>query len=329
MEFKPSTILKGFAMGIAEVIPGVSGGTIAFISGIYEDLLSSIKAFDFTFFSLLTQGKWVEAWKKVNGPFLLLLGSGMALGILLGILVVTYFLEYYPEPLWGFFFGLVLASAWMLKKEILQYNLVNIFALIVGIGIAVSISLLSPVDSSTNLFYIFLCGMIAISAFILPGVSGSFMLLLLGTYTVVIPSLKRVITDQDMASFVIVTVFALGCLVGIIGFSRVLSWLFAKYRSMTFTLLTGFLIGSLFKIWPWRNVSLVVDKTSGTSIPISNQSDWNILNHENIKILSEAHVLPSGYWMQDPKIALTIISCIIGYVTVYYIEKNSKNPNHQ
>lgn len=324
MKLNISTLLKGGAMGIAEVIPGVSGGTIAFISGIYETLLDSIKAFDAQFFKLLFKGKFAEIWDKVNGWFLLSLLSGMVVGIVFGIFAITWLLEHYPEPLWGFFFGLVMASAILISRHVTHWDLKKAIALIVGVAIAVFIATVSPTEGSTHPLYIFLAGMIAISAFILPGISGSFMLLLMGMYTLIIPSLKSIILNQDFESFYIISIFAAGCLIGITSFSRVLSWLFNHYRATTFVLLTGFLIGSLYKIWPWRNLNVIVDKATGVQTSVNSLAQLQTFDMEKMKVLSETNVLPMDYWMSSPKTIVTILSVLVGFVVVLWIEKNSQ-----
>jgi putative membrane protein len=233
-------------------------------------------------------------------------------------------LKFFPEPLWGFFFGLVIASAIMISKQIQNWNASKALSLLAGIAIALAICLISPAEGSSNPLYIFVCGMIAISAFILPGISGSFMLLLLGTYTLIIPSLKSIMVNHDMASIYIILIFGMGCIVGIATFSRVLSYLFANFKEVTLVLLTGFLIGSLYKIWPWRNISIVVDKESGVKTTIDSFEAYSLLDIEHIKILKEVNVLPSDYWMSTPKLLVTLVAVILGFLTVYLIELNSK-----
>lgn len=325
MKYNISTAFKGTAMGIAEVIPGVSGGTIAFISGIYEDLLNSIKSFDLELLKMLFQGRFKDIWDKVNGWFLLSLLSGMVIGIIFGIFAITWMMEHYPEPLWGFFFGLVMASAILIGKHTSRWDIVKVIALIAGAGIALFISIVTPAEGSTHPLYIFLAGMIAISAFILPGVSGSFMLLLMGMYTLIIPSLKKIMTDFDGQSMYVIAIFAAGCILGIAWFSRLLSWLFTHYRENTFVLLTGFLIGSLYKIWPWRNVSNIVDKKTGVASEINSIEMLKSFDPESIKILKEINVLPSDYWMSTPKLLVTLIAIIIGFSIVLYMEFKNKN----
>ena len=319
-----TTMMKGCAMGIAEVIPGVSGGTIAFISGIYERLLAAIKSFDLKLLELLMKGKFKEAWMKADGWFLLSLISGMGVGIIAGVFIIDYFLRNYPEPLWGFFFGLIIASAFFVGKQINQWNFRRILLLFAGFAVAFGITMISPAEGNTSAWYIFLSGVIAISALILPGVSGSFMLLLMGMYTLIIPSLKHFLQVRDMESLSIISVFAAGCFVGLTGFSRIMSWLFNQYKSSTFIVLAGFLIGSLNKIWPWRNVSLYLDKNSGEIISLNDISVFNTLDTKTIRVISEVNVWPHDYIMSDPKALSTIVSLMIGFFLVFWFERNSK-----
>lgn len=325
MKIHISTILKGSAMGMAEVIPGVSGGTIAFITGIYETLIDSIKSFDKDWAMLLWERKWTEAWLKINGSFLVNLLMGMAGGILLGIWAVTWLLEFYPEPLWGFFFGLILISAWVISKQVSGWTWRDYLILVLGAMVALVIVSASPSEGSAHPFYLFICGILAISALMLPGISGSFVLLLLGGYTLVIPALKSVLTQQDSESMMIVLFFSLGCLVGLVTFSRVLSWLFHSYSRPTFALLTGFLLGSLYKIWPWRNVRTVMDKNTGEVFSVSGQSDWTILDSSVIKVISESHVLPMDYWMSSPKTGWTLAAFLLGLGIVWVLERNHRS----
>ena len=319
--FNISLMLKGMAMGVAEVIPGVSGGTIAFITGIYEDLLNSIKAFGPEAFSGYKNGGFSGLWKAINGPFLLSLLSGMLIGILVAINAVTWLLEHYPEPLWGFFFGLIIASAWLIGKQIDNWDVKKGLALIIGIGIAYSITILSPSEGSTSLPYVFLSGLIAISALLLPGISGSFILLLMGMYTIIIPTLKNLSSDFSTQNVLIIGVFSMGCLIGLVGFSRVLSWLFKWYKDIALALLTGFLLGALNKIWPWRNVESVMMKDSGDVLKINDISVYNQLENDTFKLLSEANVLPDNYLMGDSYAVLTIFCIFAAVLAVVALDK--------
>ena len=251
---KLQLMLKGMAMGIAEVIPGVSGGTIAFITGIYEQLLASIKAFGPSLITDFRKGGFTQVWKSVDGNFLAVLLLGMVSGLIVGVFGVTHLLENYPEFLWAFFFGLIISSAIYIGRQVDQWGLTEIVSIAIGTAAAYYITVASPAQGNEALWFVFLCGAIAISALILPGISGSFMLLLMGMYAYIVPTVKEALSTFELESLTIVFVFGLGCLTGLMTFSRILSWTFKNYRKPTLALLTGFMLGSLNKLWPWRNV---------------------------------------------------------------------------
>ena len=236
---------KGACMGAADVIPGVSGGTIAFLMGIYEELLNSIKSVNGEALKLLFTGKISAFWKHINGSFLLSLGAGILFSVFSLARLMKYLLEFHPVPLWSFFFGLILASAIYILKGLDKWSFQNILSLLAGVAIAAYICLASPAQTPDALWFVFLCGAIAICAMILPGISGSFILLLMGKYAFIM----NAVTELNI---VVLAVFAVGCAVGIISFSHVLSWLLKKYYMLTIALLSGFMVGSLLKVWPWK-----------------------------------------------------------------------------
>lgn len=318
----PATIFKGMAMGIAEIIPGVSGGTIAFITGIYEDLLHSIKSFDLGLVQWIRKGEFQKAAQHINLPFVINLGSGMAVGIVFGVFAITYLLEHYPEPLWGFFFGLILASALFIGRQFSIKDLFNVIGLVVGFLIAYGITILSPSEGSTSYFFVFFSAMIAISAMLLPGISGSFMLVLMGMYYYILSSVKSILTQFDLASISVIFVFVLGLIAGAMTFSRVFSWLFNKYKEITLAVLTGFLLGSLNKIWPWRNVETIYIKETGEIQLVTNADMLKSLPHDSFKIMSEIQVLPDMYW-STPKTWETLVSLVIGFLIVFVMDRTS------
>lgn len=302
-----SLVLKGMAMGVAEVIPGVSGGTIAFITGIYEELIDTIKSLDFRLFGLLGRLKLREAFFHVNGKFVLFLVAGMLVGLVLGLFGVTHLLENYPEELWGFFFGLILASAWYVGKDVRKWDFQTVAILVMGAIGAYFVTKLSPAEGSENLGYVFLCGVIAISALILPGISGSFMLLLLGMYTVIIPTLRNLLSGFTWPALILIAVFGAGCLTGLITTARVLSWFFHNKRDATLAFLTGVMLGSLNKIWPWRNPVRWLDDagnvtTVGPLVP-------------DAKVLVERNVWPHMYSVDEPN-TLVVILCVAAGITI-------------
>ncbi|MEL7124382.1 MAG: DUF368 domain-containing protein [Bacteroidota bacterium] len=300
--------LKGMAMGIAEIIPGVSGGTIALITGIYENLIEAIK-------SILGPEVWVtlkneglkSAWQRAQGEFLVFLLFGMAIGVIGGAFFIDFLLEEYPILLWAFFFGLIIASAIYVARQVNKWNVANVIALILGIVVAYLITVLSPAQGSSSLVAVFFAGAIAISALILPGISGSFILLLMGMYTLIIPSIKSALKNQDSESLIILVVFALGCLLGLATFSRVLSWLFKRFKDITMAVLAGFMIGSLNKIWPWRNVISTRINSSGEEVPFIEKS-----------------VFPGAYEGDEKQVVLAIVMMIVGFVLVFALERLGK-----
>jgi len=322
MEFtKLGLVLRGMAMGIAEVIPGVSGGTIAFITGIYKTLIDTIKAVDPSLIGSALRFRVGEVWQKLNGPFLLWLLVGMLGGILIGVFGVTYLLEAYPEVLWAFFFGLILASIPYMLSQLKSRNASVVIFFLVGAIIAYGITSLTPTQGSLNYAYIFMAGAIAISALVLPGISGSFMLLIMGLYTTIIPMLKSFLTSPNISDFMLLAVFGLGCLTGLVVFSRVISAAFEKYYNPTIALLSGFMLGSLNKIWPWRNPSQLLDKDSGTFISVNGESINNYdLKSETIKIVQESNVMPSEYFYDD-RLPFVVVAFVFGLVAVFLVSR--------
>lgn len=310
---------KGMAMGVAEIIPGVSGGTIAFITGIYEKLMQTITSVDANLLKLLLKGHWKEAFSKLDIGFVLRLATGMITGIVFGVFAISYFLEHYPEPLWGFFFGLIIASVLYIANQWETKDYKQIIALVLGALAAYGITIISPADGNTSYPFIFISAVIAISAMLLPGISGSFMLVILGMYNFILGSLKSVMTDFDVTGILVVLVFLAGVATGAATFARIFSWLFARFKNITLAVLTGFLIGSLNKIWPWRNVQQIFDKTSGKLIEVNSPDVMANLDPESIKIISEVPVLPSLY-QGDPKVVITILSCLAGFLILFFID---------
>lgn len=295
--------MKGMAMGIAEVIPGVSGGTIAFITGIYEKLINTIKAFNPSLIRVFKEEGISGLWQQINGTFLVTLLTGMAGGVVIGVFGVSHLLENYPEMLWAFFFGLIISSAIFIGKQVERWGMTEIISIIFGTIAAYYITIASPAQGNEALWFVFLSGLIAISALILPGISGSFILLLMGMYSFVIPTVKVALKTFDQESLIIVGTFAAGCLVGLLTFSRVLSWTFKHYKNPTLALLTGFMLGSLNKLWPWRNVISTRINSKGEEVPFIEQS-----------------VLPSSY-EGEPFLIAVIICIIVGFVSVFLIER--------
>lgn len=307
-------VFKGMAMGIAEVIPGVSGGTIAFITNIYERLLNSIKSIDKEFVRKVLKFKLLDAWRHIDGPqFLFFLLLGMGAGLVSGVFGITHLLEKYPEELWGFFFGLIIASAIYIGGKVEKWNALRVVTLMVGIAFAFTVTMLAPSQGSTSLFYVFCCGAIAISALILPGISGSFILLLMGMYAVVIQALKRLLSAFNFDDLTLIAVFACGCIIGLLTFARLMSWLFKTHGDQTLAILTGVMLGSLNKIWPWRIAQSWVDDAGNilTSAPA-------LL--DEVKVLSEQNVLPTNY-PTDPNTLVVLLCAVLGFSIVFVLER--------
>ena len=237
--------LKGMAMGAADVVPGVSGGTIAFISGIYEELIDTINRVGIDAIKVWRDEGFISFWKFINGNFLTALFVGILISVLSLAKVITYLLANEPLAIWSFFFGLVFASIFLVGKQVERWHLRSVIALVIGAAIAWYITTLPGVKEPGSTWYIFVSGALAICAMILPGISGSFILVLLGSYAVVLNSIH----ERDLVT---IGVFAGGALVGLFSFARLLKWMFRKYHNATIALLTGFLVGSLNKVWPWK-----------------------------------------------------------------------------
>ncbi|WP_420554440.1 DUF368 domain-containing protein [Neptuniibacter marinus] len=252
---------KGMMMGAADAVPGVSGGTIAFMMGIYEELIFSLKQFGPTAVLMLFREGPVAVWKHVNGSFLLTLISGILFSLLTISHVVLYWLAEYPELLWSFFFGLILASVWSVCRHIDLWDRNTYTSFIVGVVTAYFVTSMSPTSLEVTPLFIFLSGMVAICAMILPGISGSFILLLLGMYAPILMAIKNL-------ELVTLSLFVGGCIVGLLSFSRVLSWMFSSFKTTTFALLGGFMLGSLNKVWPWKYTTAYTINRHGEEIPL-------------------------------------------------------------
>lgn len=249
-------------MGAADIVPGVSGGTVAFISGIYQELLSSIKAVNLENLALLFREGPAAFWRAINGSFLLTLLCGILFSIFTLARVVGYCLENFPILIWSFFFGLIIASIIYILRQLPRLALPEMAAILVGAAIGFGIALLPSVSVSENLLVVFASGTLAICAMILPGVSGSFILLLIGMYSTIIAAINEV-------NFLLLGSFAIGCACGLLAFSRVLSWLLNRFYSQTMGMLTGFLVGSLAVIWPWKETLEVMINPRGEEVILS------------------------------------------------------------
>lgn len=296
---------KGVCMGAADVVPGVSGGTIAFISGIYEELIDSIKSINAAALRLLLTGRVKAFWRAINGNFLISLLVGILFSIVALVRLITYLLDHEPVLIWSFFFGLVLASAITVSRTIERKNILNCAIFLVGTVLAYWVTVASPAETPTGLWFIFLCGAIAICAMILPGISGSFILLLMGKYTFIMNAIKDLMGGVNVGrNLVTLVTFAAGAVIGIVSFSRLLSWLLKKWRDGTIALLGGFMFGSLNKIWPWK----VVVETYVDS-------------HGTVRPLVEVNVAPSG------QIVPAVLLALVGFAVVILLEWKAAKSN--
>ncbi len=301
---------KGLAMGAADVVPGVSGGTIAFISGIYEELIETIHNIDLGFFKIWKKDGLRNAWKGYNLSFLLAVFSGVFISILSLAKIISWLLTDYPIMVWSFFFGLVVASIVYVGNQISNWNFKIIFALILASILSYFITIADPVGSPESTWFLFLAGFVAIIAMILPGISGAFILLLLGAYTSVIGIVTQLgdgITTMDsslfLGAFGKLLIFGLGAILGLKMFSRVLNWMFKHHKNLTLAVLTGFMIGALNKIWPWKEVLQYRTNHAGEQIPFIERS-----------------ILPSDY-MGDPQVLYAILFAIFGFLTIFLLER--------
>ncbi|MEM9686151.1 MAG: DUF368 domain-containing protein [Bacteroidota bacterium] len=288
--------LKGIVMGAADVVPGVSGGTIAFISGIYEELITAINNINLSAWKLLKARKFSMFWKHINGNFLSALVFGIFLSVISLAKGIKWLLEHQPVLLWSFFFGLVLSSVVFVAKAITKWNLITVLFLLLSSIVAYYITTLPPLQHTENFMFLFLSGALAICAMILPGISGAFILVLLGAY-------QTILSAIDERNFKIIGITALGAVFGLLSFSRLLKWLFVHYKNATLALLTGFIIGSLNKIWPWKKTISWYVASGGEQMPLLQKS-----------------IMPFQY-AEEHQLLWAILLSFIGFLMIFLLEK--------
>ena len=286
-------VLKGMGMGAADVVPGVSGGTIALSVGIYEELINSIKSINTENLRLLFRGQFRSFWEGINANFLLSIVLGIGISIFSLAKIITYLLVNQPILVWAFFFGLVLASTWFVAKEIKQWQVKTAVSFVIGAVLAYYITVATPAETPTHPLFIFLCGAIAICAMILPGISGSFILVLLGKYFYIMEAVKSF-------RITVMLTFMAGAVIGITTFSRVLSFSLRRFHDATIALLSGFMLGSLNKVWPWKET-------------IETYTD----SHGVVKPLVEQNIAP------NTQVIEAVGLMILGFTLVYALEKLS------
>jgi len=290
-----STLLKGMAMGIANVIPGVSGGTIALITGIFERLIDAIKSFDLKAVKLILAGKFKEFAEYTDLVFLISLFLGVGIAIIAVARIFEYLFEHYPVYIWSYFFGLILASVYFVGKTIDKWNFSVILSFIIGSSLAIALTFMTPASENDSTLYLVICGVVAICSMILPGLSGSYILILMGNYQLV-----AIEAINNLRLEIIIPV-GIGAVVGLIAFSHVLSWLFKKFKNQTLAILTGFILGSLGIIWPWKNP---IEATFG----------------DKIKVIGYDYFKPE--FNTEFFIAVTIM--IIGIATIWWMESKAE-----
>ncbi len=297
-------LLKGAGMGAADIVPGVSGGTIAFITEIYEELVNSIKSINLTSFRKIFAEGISEFWGSINGNFLISVFAGILISVFTLANLLETLLQDEPILVESFFFGLIIASAVYVAKKITNWNWQKVLAIIAGIIVAYFITSLTPAQTSEAYWFVFISGALAICAMILPGISGAFILLILGKYQFILGA----VNDLNLA---VIAIFAVGALVGLISFSNVLSWFLRKFHDITIAVLSGFMIGSLYKIWPWkRTVSTFKD------------------SHGELQPLLEKNILPGQFecaTSQSAQLFPAILAAAAGILLILIIAKITKS----
>lgn len=320
-------VLKGIAMGAADVVPGVSGGTIAFITGIYEELVDSIKNLNGKAVKILFTQGFSAFWKHINGFFFVKLLSGIGISILSLSKLIIYLLDYHPILIWSFFFGLIIASVFLVGKEITQWKINTIIGLVFGTVFSFWITIVTPTESPDSYLFLFFAGFVAIIAMILPGISGAFILLIMGAYYTVIGTLnnfREALVGMNVESLLEngskIAVFALGCLIGITSFSHVLSWMFKHYKNTTLAILTGFMAGSMNKIWPWKTTIMTrinhEGKADESIVPFIQDNVWP-WNYGHLSELEKSlTIIPDTNPQIIPAIGIMIFGILL--ITVLY-----------
>ena len=313
--------VKGACMGAADVIPGVSGGTIAFITGIYDEFVGSIAKLDATAVQLLFKGKLREFWKHINGSFLLsvLAGIGVSVVALAGLMQML--LSDFPIQTWAFFFGLIVASSIFILRGIAGWRLMDGILLVLGCVLGVVVCTLSPTQTPDALWFIFLSGALAICAMILPGISGSFILLILGKYQYIMSCITGIVSGENVFSNILILgVFLIGAAVGIVAFSKFLHWLLARWNKETLIVLAGFIIGSLVKVWPWSNTEAIVCAQFPEVAALGEAAEHGTIAAQEAFEVAVAANAP----MIDMQIGSAIIFALVGFSLVTGVEVAGK-----
>lgn len=303
-----ANFLKGFAMGVANVIPGVSGGTIALLTGIFERLINALKSLDVEAVRLLLKFKFKEFAQHVDFGFLLSVFVGVGVSIISVAKLLEFLFQSYPVYVWSFFFGLILVSVWFVGKSIGKIDVAAAVSFVVGAAVAFGLSVMNPATENTAFWYLIICGAVAICSMILPGLSGSFVLILMGNYQLI---MIYAVSHFDMK---IIVPVAVGVVVGLLAFSHFLSWLLSRYARQTMAVLTGFIFGSLGTIWPWKN-------------PV-------YLMQDGAEVLKNGKPIIQSYQMYFPQefsaeVAIAILLMIVGMAALWALERSSEKTKTQ
>lgn len=303
-----ANFLKGFAMGVANVIPGVSGGTIALLTGIFERLINALKSFDVEAVRLLLKFKFREFAQHVDFGFLLSVFLGVGVSIISVAKLLEFLFQSYPVYVWSFFFGLILVSVWFVGKSIGKIDVAAAVSFVIGAAVAFGLSVMNPATESTAFWYLIICGAVAVCSMILPGLSGSFVLILMGNYQLI---MIYAVSHFDMK---IIVPVAVGVVVGLLAFSHFLSWFLSRYARQTMAVLTGFIFGSLGTIWPWKN-------------PV-------YLMQDGAEVLKNGKPIIQSYQMYFPQefsaeVAIAIVLMAAGMAALWALERSSEKTKTQ
>jgi putative membrane protein len=299
-------VLKGFAMGAANVIPGVSGGTIALITGVFERLINAIKSFNAKAIKLLFKGKIKELIEYIDLYFLIAIFSGMVASVVTLAKVLEYLFISYPVFVWAFFFGLILASVYYVGRTIKKWNFSVILTFLIGTAIAITITSLNHATENDAFLYLIICGVVAICSMILPGLSGSFILILMGNYELV---MIHAVSNMEVRILIPVMIGAIG---GLMAFSHILSWIYKKYKDQTISTLTGFILGSLGVLWPWQKENYLL-----------NDVGEFIFKENGEKIVAgTTKYFPDSF---NTEVIIALFLIVIGFISISLIEKFASN----